>query len=311
MLHRFRSPENPAGVHDPAAIRRALAHLRKEGYQLLSLEQLVRAAIDEQVPDRSIAFTIDDGYLDHATVAAPLFAEFDCPVTTFVTTGFLDGKLWFWWDRIEYVFANTPRHSLRIDITDRAVHYQWSNPSERDTAQVHFTNQCKLVLDDEKHEAIARLAVEAEVELPELPPPAYGPMSWEQLRACEQRGMSFGPHTVTHPVLSRVSDERSAWELRESWRRLREEARAPVPIFCYPNGQREDFSEREIETLEQINFLGAVIGSGGFVSSRTKRREAHAMFTMRRYPFPADLPHLVQYASGIESARMLLRGQPA
>ena len=55
--------------------------------------------------NRAVAFTIDDGYVEQATVAAPVFAEFDCPVTTFVTSGFLDRALWFWWDQIEYVFA--------------------------------------------------------------------------------------------------------------------------------------------------------------------------------------------------------------
>lgn len=38
-----------------------------------------------------------------------MFAEFDCPFTTFLTTGFLDRTLWFWWDRIEYVFCHAVR----------------------------------------------------------------------------------------------------------------------------------------------------------------------------------------------------------
>ncbi len=30
-------------------------------------------------------------------------------------------------------------------------------------------------------------------------------MSWDQARLCEERGMTFGPHTVTHPILSRAA----------------------------------------------------------------------------------------------------------
>ena len=311
MLHRFRCPENPNEGYDAATVRRALVHLRRERYHIVSIEELIRLALEGQVPDRAVSFTIDDGYRDHATIAGPVFAEFDCPVTTFVTTGFLDGQLWFWWDRIEYVFARTRRRALQIPLGQRVLEYRWESPEERSRAQADFTEQCKQVPDDEKHAGIGRLAAAAEVDLPDQPPEAYAPMTWDQLRACERRGMTFGPHTVTHPVLSRVSDERSRWELTESWRRLREEASAPVPVFCYPNGRAEDFSAREIATLEELGFLGAVVGAEGFVSARATRRDGLGAFGVRRYPFPGDLTHLRQYVSGVECAKALLRGQPA
>ena len=123
--------------------------------------------------------------------------------------------------------------------------------------------------------------------------------------------MTFGPHTVTHPILSRVSDQQSRWELTESWRRLGEEARRPVPVFCYPNGGAADYSEREIATLEQMRFLGAVIGSAGFVSSRTLRAGNAELFRTRRFPFPDSLSYLVQSVSGAERMKHLLRGEPA
>jgi len=312
MLHRFRSPENPDEGYDPASIRRGLAHLRRARYSVLSIEELLRLAVEEgQVPDRAVAFTIDDGYLDHATVAAPLFAEFDCPVTTFVTTGFLDGKLWFWWDRIAYAFNATRRREVSVQLADRVYDYRWSSDAERAQAQADFTERCKEVLDEEKHAGIARLAEALEIELPDQPPPRYAPMTWGQLRASERIGMTFGPHTVTHPVLSRVSNERSRWELSMSWERLRAESRAAAPVFCYPNGRPGDFSEREIRTLRQLGLRGAVVGWDGVVSARSTRRDANAPFGVGRYPYPDDLPHFVQFVSGAECAKALLRGEVA
>lgn len=312
MLHRFRSPENPDEGYDTFSVRRALGHLRRAKYNILSIEQLLRAALEEgRVPNRSVAFTIDDGYLDHATVAGPLFAEFDCPVTTFVTSGFLDGTLWFWWDRIAYAFASTRRSSLGITLGTQQLEYRWESVNQRAMAQGDFTERCKQVPDEEKHGAIARLAAVLEVDLPDQPPPRYAPMSWAQLRECERRGMSFGPHTVTHPVLSRVTDDRSRWELEESWSRLQSEAAAPVPVFCYPNGRPGDFSKREMTTLQRLGFLGAVVGWDGFVSARSTRLDANARFNVRRFPYPDDLPHLVQFVSGAECAKALLRGEVA
>ncbi len=312
MLHRFRSPEQPDEGYDASSVRRALAHLRRARYNILSIEELLRCAIEDgRVPSRSVAFTIDDGYLDHATVAAPIFAEFDCPVTTFVATGFLDRTLWFWWDQIAYAFSATSRRGVQVTLSEQALEYRWQSNVEREWAQADFTERCKQVPDDDKHAAIKRLAQELDVALPTQPPPQYQPMSWEQLRACERRGMSFAPHTVTHPVLSRVSDESSHWELSESWKRLQAEASSPVPVFCYPNGRREDYSEREMKTLHELGFLGAVVGWDGFVSARSTRRDANARFSVRRFPYPDDLPHLVQFVSGAQCAKALLRGEVA
>ena len=107
MLHRFRCADAGVRGHDPAFVRAALEYLRANRYELVSLRELyARMARDAMPVRRAVAFTIDDGYFDHAEVAAPIFAAFDCPVTTFVTTGFLDGHLWFWWDQIEYVFES-------------------------------------------------------------------------------------------------------------------------------------------------------------------------------------------------------------
>jgi peptidoglycan/xylan/chitin deacetylase (PgdA/CDA1 family) len=311
MLHRFRGPGYPPDGYDPAALRRALEYLRRRKYNLVSIDTLLRYTRDGRpVPDRSVAFTIDDGYADHAEMAAPIFADFDCPVTTFVTTGFLDEELWFWWDQIEFVFANSVLPTVLTQLGDSSLQYSVRSAAERAAATIDFVGRCKVIPNSLKLEAIERLAIAAEVRLPVKAPARYAPMTWNQLRACEARGMTFGPHTVTHPILSRVSDQQSHWELTESWRRLGEEARHPVPVFCYPNGGAADYSDREIATLTQMNFLGAVVGSAGFVSSGTTTARQPSLFETRRFPFPDRISYLVQSVSGLERMKFMLRSEP-
>src|SRR5262245_38025762 len=108
MLHRFRDPDLGVDGHDPRVLRRALDYLRRHRYELVSLMDLLKRLKNRSQPPRgAIAFTFDDGYQDQATIGAGIFSEFDCPVTTFVTTGFVDRTMWFWWDRIQYVFRET------------------------------------------------------------------------------------------------------------------------------------------------------------------------------------------------------------
>jgi peptidoglycan/xylan/chitin deacetylase (PgdA/CDA1 family) len=277
--------------------------MRRERFALLSLDEVV-ARLEEGRPlERAVAFTIDDGYADHAEVAAPLFAEFDCPVTTFVVTGFLDGKLWLWWNRIETAFALARRRSVEVPLGGAVVRYAWEDASGRDAAMVDFVEACKRVPDAEKHQAIDTLADRLQVLLPAEAPPACAPMTWVQLRRAEAGGMRFGPHTVTHPVLSRTTDAQARDEIAGSWARLRAEATAPSPAFCYPNGQWDDFLPRDVALLEEVGLKSAVVGVTGYAEGLPDTR-----YRLRRFPFPDDLGLTAQYAGGFERLKRLMRG---
>jgi peptidoglycan/xylan/chitin deacetylase (PgdA/CDA1 family) len=308
MLHRFQEPERGITGCDPGQLRRALTYLVKNGYELISLADLFeRLAGNGPQPRGAVAFTIDDGYVDQATIAAPIFADFECPVTTFVSTGFLDGNLWFWWDRIEYVFARTARRSIQVRLGNAALAYQWEDDQQRIRVMDEFAALCKRVPETEKLAGIKRLADAAEVEVPSTPPAHCAPMSWEQLRDCEKLGMTFGPHTVTHPVLSRTDDAIASFEITESWTRLRAEAHRPVPIFCYPNGGWDDFGEREISVLRRLGLAGAVVGEPGYANAQTFQEEDASRFRVQRFGFPDELPHMIQYVSGVERFKQILR----
>lgn len=308
MLHRFAVPDLGVVGHDPEAVRAALGWLRRKGYALLTLEEVFRRlSEDPSSLTRAVAFTADDGYFDTAEIAVPIFAEYDCPLSTFVCTGFLDGEMWMWWDRIEYVFRHCARAELTARVGGTEHRHHWDGDAERLRAQLDFTERCKDVVDTEREAAIADLARSAGVELPAAPPAAYAPMAWDRLRACEGRGMSFGPHTVTHPILSRTDDDQARREIDDSWARLREESTHPLPIFCYPNGQRGDFGPREYAILADLGMEGAVVGYSGY-ATLADEAPAAARFTVRRFGFDDSIPQLAQCVTGFERVKARLRG---
>ena len=306
-MHRFRDGEYRGPGCEPAEVRHVLAFLRREKFDLVSVDALFARLRGEGRPlYRTVAFTIDDGYREQATVAAPIFAEFDCPVTTFVVTGFVDRKLWFWWDQIAYVFDRTRQRKIELKLGEMVLGYEWTNASERSRARIHFRERCKSVPDVEKHAAITLLTEAADVDLPDVAPPAYAPMSWDELRSCEALGMSFGAHTVTHPILSRTTDDRSAEEIVGSVRRLRAEAASLVPVFCYPNGRPEDFGKREFATLRQVGIVGALGGEPGYATANAFL-EPDGAYAVPRIGYPRALPRVLYYVTGAERGRQLLR----
>jgi peptidoglycan/xylan/chitin deacetylase (PgdA/CDA1 family) len=308
MLHRVSDAARGVQGNEEAALRSGLAHLRRSGYPLVPLEELL-ASLSGQAPPvhGAIAFTVDDGYEDQATRLAPIFADFDCPATIFVSTGFLDGQLWFWWDRVEFVFRQTKVERLELSLGGETRGYELGDAESRSQAQRDVTARLKRLPADDLDPSIAQLAKLGGVSVPDEPPEEYRPMSWDQLRACESTGIRFGPHTVTHPILSQTSDARSEHELSESWERLRTEANHPSPIFCYPNGQEGDFGEREFATLERLGLQGAVVGSAGYASGPAFRSQPFGAFQVKRFSYPDPIEHVIQYASGFERAKQLVR----
>jgi peptidoglycan/xylan/chitin deacetylase (PgdA/CDA1 family) len=307
MLHRFADPDRGVPGHDPHTLRSFLTYLRRGRYPLLDLQTVVSSLEGHGPPlRRAVAFTIDDGYQDLAVVAGPAFAEFDCPVTAFVTTGFLDGRLWLWWDQIDYVFVHTSRPSFAFDWEDAHVSYKLTQPMTRRRARMDFTARCKVLPDGQRSDAIRRLAALADVPVPERPPSAYAPITWDELRACEERGMTFGPHTVTHPILASADPAVAAEEIAGSWSRLQAEATRPVPIFAYPNGQPGDFGRREFGTLQETGLRAAVTAIEGFATA-ARFRAGNGAFQIPRFPLPDSLPYLIQQVSGLERLKFLLR----
>jgi peptidoglycan/xylan/chitin deacetylase (PgdA/CDA1 family) len=308
MLHRFDGAPDGKG-HSVRSLRTTLDWLRKHRFPLLSLRELVESLERGDTPSRAVVFTIDDGYREQAAVAGPAFAEFDCPVTTFLTTGFLDGQLWLWWDRADYLFSQTERRDVAMDLGGRPFVHRWNTANDRFAANADFVARCKRMPDDAKHAAIGRLADAFEVDLPSRPPQPYAPMSWDDARAAERGGMSFGPHTVSHPVLSQTTDECLVREIGGSWQRLEDELAAPVPVFCFPHGEPGDYGQREIEVLRQLKLRGALLSTAGYASPEEFRRSAAAPFELPRYSCPQQLPEMIQVVAGVERLKGFWRGE--
>jgi peptidoglycan/xylan/chitin deacetylase (PgdA/CDA1 family) len=272
---------------------------------MADLPALSEDGTDETTP--TVIFTVDDGYADFARVAAPVFAEFDCPVTLFVTTGFLDGQLWLWWDRVAYLFQETRVSSLVLRLHEGEQVHRWILGAERLFAQRDVISALERIDAPEREAAIVSLAQQLDVELPARPPAAFAPVTWTDVQALARRGVTFGPHTVTHRILSRAPAEACEWEIRTSVQRLREKTNAYVPVFCYPNGAPDAFGRREIDAVRRAGLKAAVSAVPGYPTVPESGPDALQRFALPRFPCPDDRARLVHVVSGLARLNRRLR----
>ena len=79
-------------------------------------------------------------------------------------------------------------------------------------------------------------------------------MPWEQLGRLAERGWEIGSHCVHHPLLTTVDDDRLAFELRESRRRIEEVLARPCLTLAYPTG---DFDDRVVQFVREAGYEAA------------------------------------------------------
>lgn len=306
MLHRMACPDLGTAGHRGEDLRALLSYLRRRKIRVVPVRDLVRDARRGAVADDGprVAFTLDDGYRDQAVIAAPIFQEFSVPATIFPVVEFLDGTRWMWWDQLHVLLNQAPSGTYHLPLPSGGTGpVNLDSPTSRSRQKQRFEEEFKTCSSRERDEILGRWQEELQVELPELPPERYAPMTWDQARACEAAGVSIGPHTVTHPILAREPAERARWEMAESWRRLQQEVVDPVPLYCYSNGTPRDFGLREMNIAEELGLEGALSTIPGYLSlspiSNAGAVDPQAHLAIPRFSLPADLPSVQRIMSGL------------
>ena len=309
MLHRFADDAFGNPGHSIDALRTNLSFLRRHRFRLIGLPDLLQELDEHHVNSvPGVVFTVDDGYGDFARVAAPVFAEFDCPVTVFVTTGFVDGGFWMWWDKIIWAISETTRPSVELQVGRDFYRYALGDAPARERAAKDLIERLKRVPDVAMQATIDDLLLRADVELPRALPRRFVPMTWDDVSRCASRGVTFGPHTVTHPILSQVDDGRAQAELEDSWQRLRSATSAAIPVFCYPNGDYPSFTDRERRTLRAMGMRASVLAEQHFTTSKHAPADAlQSTVELPRFAYPSDHEQFRQIVGGIERLKQTVR----
>lgn len=268
-------------------------------YNFVTLADLAaRLASPRPLPPGLVAITIDDGYRDAYEVAYPPLRAHKVPATIFVVTDFLDRQGWLWTDQLRYLMSKTKAQSIEMSLNGRLLRCALDSGEARQMAASAFNEMLKRLPEAEKEAAIEMIAEKLDVEAPPLPPEEYGPLSWAQVREMASAGIEIGSHTVTHPILTRVSSTRLSAELSLSRSRIECETRQRVESFCYPNG---NYNAGVAEVVARAGYRCAVTTKAGW------NRPGASLFTLRRIPSEPDLPHFAQATSGFEELKNRLR----
>jgi peptidoglycan/xylan/chitin deacetylase (PgdA/CDA1 family) len=239
---------------------RQIRHLN-ENYSVISLEE----AADRMSKGRSVrgcvAITFDDGFRDNYTIAYPILKKYKMPATIFLTTGFVETGETPWFIVFRSLFANTSKDRLDIELGGHTSVFSWSSLDEKKTVSDRLMLYLQTCSNDERFSILkalpGRLGVGPSGEKQSLM------LTWEQVREMSRNGISFGAHTVTHPVLSQITPDALRFEIGTSKATIEAKTDRPVTTFAYPFGRKQHYPEEACVVLKSLGFTCAVTSEPG------------------------------------------------
>ncbi len=210
---------------------------------------------------RFVMVTFDDGYRDNYTNAYPILKSHGVPATFFITTGFLDVPKVPWWDEIAWMVRTTPLDALDVNPwTSTPVPF---DEPEREVAIGRLLSVFKGLPNEVTEDYLDFLAEALGTGRCPSRIARELWMTWDMIREMRNNEMTFGGHTVTHPILSNQSSQDQDWEVGECKRRLVEELNEPIEAFSYPVGGRSSFNAFTRAALMNHGFRWAFTYVGG------------------------------------------------
>ena len=265
-------------------LRRHLLYLRRH-YRMLHLEEALeelylcgktkKQRLDRRTP---LVLTFDDGYRDAYTHGFALAQELQIPITIFLIPGYIESSDRFWW-----LEGRRLAHHATIDeVTLSGCTYHLGNGEERDLLAQKIDGCLRHA-----SSVVAREAFLKEMrDLLRVPADAHWdgasrPLTWAEVHEMAQSELvSFGAHTMYHPILAYLSDtaelQREVGECRSI---LEQHLGRPVRTFAYPVGRSEHIGEEALQAVRTAGYTWAVTTTNGFSS-------------------PKDNPHLLRRVLG-------------
>jgi len=248
---------------------RTQLHLLKSKYNVISPEEF-RLWCNSEVtlPARSVLLTSDDGLLNTFTDMLPIIREFNVPFLFFVTgasTSEQRSMLWYeqlylWLQEGANLCLRTPwREQPYVAKTIPQKRSLWHQLVKKLSAFDAAAREAAL--DDVRIQIGISESWQAEYSQNEPSRRRFFMLNRSELQELANAGMTIGAHTLSHPMLSQMS-EPAAWrEISESRTQLAKAIGREVWAFAFPFGTPEAVNGRDAELAQRAGFMCAFVNT--------------------------------------------------
>ncbi|MDQ7036278.1 MAG: polysaccharide deacetylase family protein [Anaerolineae bacterium] len=265
-------------------------------FNVIDLATLHAHIVDEKaLPERALLITFDDGYMDNYTNALPVLKKYGLPAVIFIVTGSMDNPSPLWWDICSESFRQTTKTQATLPLIGEQI---IATAKLKYSVERQMIGALKRVAEHEKQANVEDLQRVLDVTLPNTQM-FFG---WEQVQELVANGIACQPHTVTHPILTRIPEDEMRRQVADSRQQVIERSGQEVLAFAYPNGSTADYSLSAMQALSDSGYdMAFTLVSGPMPVKDIRqhpyqikrvylsRRDSMAIFQMKVLGVPALL----------------------
>lgn len=252
----------------PAVFANQMAYVAKHFnvIDLMTLHNFFKHQVP--LPARPLLITFDDGYRDNYLNAYPILKANNLPAVFFLITDWLDKPTLPWWDECAYYFHHSAQKEVTLPLLGKQT---ISSKQQRKRVLDKLLGQLKTLPEVERQALMPQLSEALELDPPSPDSSLF--MSWDQARELVANGHACQPHSINHPILTRIPPEEMRWQLEASRKRIISETGQDVVALAYPNGQTSDYNQATQEALQELGYSMAFTMSQGPILAQKASRK--------------------------------------
>ena len=279
---------------------RGQLRLLKSRYNLIS-PAAFRSWLQEgaALPPRAVLLTCDDGLLNVLTDMVPILLEEGALCLFFVTAASVgESRECLWYEELYRMLEDAPGDAAVV-VGGKTVRKDSPAANDRIAVWWRMVEELSALSFDERKKALRSLR--AEWRLPEgwrisgdeAAARRYELLTRQEVLRLAELGMMVGAHTLSHPLLTKMSPALAEQEIRECKVLLESHLGHEVWALAYPFGNDYSAGARETALAEQAGYACAFLNCGGGPARRTSPRfrlpRAHVTAHMSLPEFEAQL----------------------
>jgi peptidoglycan/xylan/chitin deacetylase (PgdA/CDA1 family) len=245
--------------------RTRLQSIEKSGCTVLPLAEAIKRLYENDLPDKSVAITFDDGTHDFYQCAWPILKEFGFPVTLYLTTFYSNYNKPVFDLMCAYLLWKGRSKTLdlkKLIGLDLKTELHIDSAREAALAEIHAFAKARELSAEEKDALVASLAAELKVDYQTLiDQRIMHNITPDEVRQLTADGVDIQLHTHRH----RTPKDRQLFlrEIADNRRSLQEMTGKWAAHFCYPSG-RYDYAF--LPWLREAGIVSATTCEPGFAS---------------------------------------------